>query len=257
MKKHLFIFIIFFLISCNKNTIKAQETDNIRVNAETINEEIIEIGNLYQPEKMEVQQSKNNKEYKNENYQITLTNSDVLDKEENNLNIHSEKIVALYYKNLIRNSKSLDFDTIAVTINHRNGNIDIFKYDKVNFINKPIEIPNNSKFTIKIKNKENKDLEYSLIEIEAFNPNEETILFNKKENDETLSFCLIRNNNGSNRLVMQSNSETSIKFKLEIQAENGEEFEEIPNVGTHKGSRTTENWAKKTSTIRLSNFTIK
>jgi hypothetical protein len=56
---------------------------------------------------------------------------------------------------------------------------------------------------------------------------------------------------------MQSRSKYSIKFKSEIQTEENGEFKEISNVGTHKGSQTTESWAKKTYKIRLSKFELK
>jgi len=96
--------------------------------AQKIPKEIEEIGNLYQPEKMEQEEIKK-KSGKND-YQYTLTNSDLLDSDLKNLKDHSEKIVNNYYKFLIKINIPFNYEKIIVKIIHRNGRINIFKYSE-------------------------------------------------------------------------------------------------------------------------------
>jgi len=131
MKKHLFISLLISIISCKENISNAQEQKLEKIVAkEIVNDEIHEIGNLYLPEKMNVQQGKISTDNKKEDYQITLTNSDLLDKDTENLQKHAEKIAHLYHKNLVRNISPLNYTTIIVVIEHRNGHKDSFEFSE-------------------------------------------------------------------------------------------------------------------------------
>ena len=124
------------LVSCKENQIDSQKKiDYVDVDdkgnakkAQTISDEIKEIGDLYQPEIMNQEELKKNNG-KN-NYQYTLTNSDLLDTDIENLKTHSRKIVSNYYKFLIRINVPFNYDKIIVKIIHRNGKMDIFKYSE-------------------------------------------------------------------------------------------------------------------------------
>ena len=136
MKKILSIFILINLISCKESEIKStKKFDYVHVNEEGIANEVQktpnetdEIGYLYQPERMETEEIKKNTG-KND-YQYTLTNSDLLDSDLQNLKIHSRKIVSAYYKFLIRVNVPFNYDKIIVKIIHKNGKVDIFKYSE-------------------------------------------------------------------------------------------------------------------------------
>jgi len=132
MKKILFIFILINLVSCKKNKIEYSKQDILEKvkEGDTIPEipEIAEIGHWYQPEIM--QQDEIEKDGGKNDYQYTLTNSDLLDTDLKNLKIHSIKIVRNYYKFLIRINVPFNYDKIIVKIVHRNGNEDIFKYSE-------------------------------------------------------------------------------------------------------------------------------
>jgi len=136
MKKILYIFILMTLVSCKENQNDSKrKIDYVDVDdngnakkAQTISVEIKEIGDLYQPEIMKQEEIKKNNG-KN-NYQYTLTNSDLLDTDIENLKTHSRKIASNYYKFLIRINVPFNYDKIIVKIIHRNGKTDIFKYSE-------------------------------------------------------------------------------------------------------------------------------
>jgi len=133
MKNYLFILILISFFSCKENIANAQEKKSEEtVVTEKMDDEIQQIGNLYQPEKMVVKQNKIRTDNKKENYQITLTNSDLLDKDLGNVQKHAEKIVQIYYKNLVRNIVPLNCAKILVVIQHRNGKKDSFKFTEKN-----------------------------------------------------------------------------------------------------------------------------
>ena len=124
------------LVSCKENQIDSpKKIDYVDVDdignakkAQTISDEIKEIGDLYQPEIMQQEElKKNNGKY---NYQYTLTNSDLLDTDIENLKTHSRKIVSNYYKYLNRIIVPFTYDEIIVKIIHRNGKMDVFKYNE-------------------------------------------------------------------------------------------------------------------------------
>lgn len=134
MKNYLFIIILFSIISCNENVKSSKERKSVEIEvADKIDDEIEEIGNFYRPEKMVVKQKKVRNDNKKEDYQITLTNSDLLDDNSENIEKQVGKIVQLYYKNLTKNNIPFNYNKIIVKIEHRNGKKEIFKYTDKDF----------------------------------------------------------------------------------------------------------------------------
>lgn len=261
MKNYLYVLILTSIFSCKESIANAQQKNSEKiVNVEKMDDEIKEIGNLYQPERMVAKQGKIRTDNKKEDFKITLFNSDILDKGKDT-EIHARKIVNLYYKNLIRNIIPLNFSKIIVEIEHRNGKKESFKFTEKDFLTNEIEIAINTKFTIKVTKLDELNFKYEILKTEPYNKKLEMWntenLFNENGETETIEFYFAETTNNSNMLVMQSRSKYSIKFKSEIQTEENGKFNEIQNVGTHKGSKTTESWAKKTYKIRLSNFELK
>jgi hypothetical protein len=262
MKKYLYILILTSVISCKENTIKAQEKKS--ENIDTIqkkDDEIREIGNLYQPERMIAKQAKVRTDSKKENYQITIFNSDLLDNKTEDIENHAKKIANLFYKNLLRNIIPFNFNKIIVKIEHRNGKIKSFKYTEKDFLTNEIEFTINTKFTIKVSKIDDLYFKYSILKVEPYNKKLEIWntenLFEENGESETIEFYFAETESKNVMLIMQSRSKYSIKFKSEIQTEEYGEFKEIQNIGTHKGSKTSESWAKKTFKIRLSKFELK
>lgn len=261
MKNYLYVLIITSIFSCKENIANAQQknSENI-VNIEKMDDEIREIGNLYQPERMVAKQGKIRTDNKKEEFKISLFNSDILDNGKNT-EIHARKIANLYYKNLIINIVPLNYSKIIVEIEHRNGEKDNYKFTEKDFLTNEIEFAINTKFTIKVTKVDELNFKCEILKTEVYNKKLEMWntenLFNENEETETIEFCFAETTDNSNMLVMQSKSKYSIKFKSEIQTEENGEFIEIQNVGTHKGSKTTESWTKKTYKIRLSKFELK
>jgi hypothetical protein len=136
MKKIIFIFILINLVSCKDTKIEIEKNiDYIDVDnngdakkKQNIMDEIQEIGYLYQPEIMK--QEKIEKNNGKNDYKYTLINSDLLDKDSENLKKHSLKIVSNYYNFLSKINNPFIYDKIIVKIIHRNGKVDIFKYSE-------------------------------------------------------------------------------------------------------------------------------
>ena len=136
MTKILFIFILLSIFSCNESKIKnTKKIDYVNVNDEgdadeskKISDETQEIGYLYQPEIMRQEEIK--KTNGKNDYQYTLSNSDLLDNDLSNLKKHSKIIVTKYYKFLIRINIPFNYDKIIVKIIHRNGKVDTFEYSE-------------------------------------------------------------------------------------------------------------------------------
>ena len=258
MKSYIYIILLISLISCKENKANGQEKENYKID---LNEGIQEIGNLYQPEKMSIKQNKIRTDNKKENYQITLTNSDLLDSITENTEKHAKNIVNLYFKNLVRNIVPLNFNKITVNIEHRNGKKESFKFTEKDFLTNRIEFAINTKFTIKVLKIDDLNFKYTILKVEPYGKKIEMWntenLFEQNGEKETIEFYFAETENKNVMLVMQSRSKYSIKFKSEIQTEENGEFRELQNVGTHKGSKTTESWAKKTYKIRLSKFELK
>lgn len=262
MKNYLYILLIISIISCKENVVNAQEkkSENIET-IEKMDVEIQEIGNLYKPEKFVAKQGKIRTDNKKENYQITLFNSDLLDDEKENIKNHAKKIANLYYKNLVHNIIPFNFNKIIVEIEHRNGKKESYKYTEKDFLTNEIEFSVNTKFTLKVTKIDDLNFKYTILKVEPYNKKLENWntenLFEENGDPETIEFYFAETENKNVMLVMQSRSKYSIKFRSEIQTEESGEFREIQNVGTHKGSKTTESWAKKTYKIRLSKFELK
>ena len=136
MKRILLIFILTIFFSCKENKVNSiKKIDYVDVdgegnakNTQKISEEIEEIGNLYQPERMAQEEIK--KSVGKSDYQYTLTNSELLDTDIKNLKNHSRKVVSNYYKFLNRINVPFNYDKIIVKIIHRNGKEDIFEYSE-------------------------------------------------------------------------------------------------------------------------------
>ena len=262
MKNYLYILVLISIISCKENAAKVQEkkSDDVEI-IPNINSTIQQIANLYIPEKITINQGKIRNKDNEKNYEITLSNSNLLDDEKENIENYAEKIANLYYKNLIKNIIPFDFDKIIVEIEHKNGKKEIFKYTEKDFLENGIEFTINNKFTIKVAKIDDLNFKYSILKAEPFNKKLEIWntenLFEKNGENETIEFYFGETENKNVMLVIQSWSKYSIKFKSEIQTEENGEFLEIQNVETHKGSKTTESWATKTYKIRLSKFELK
>ena len=133
MKKLIFL-VLIILVSCKETKIESLKKQNEikdtieNVQSKQIDPETQEVGNLYRPEMMQQEQIEN-KNGKN-NYQYTLTKSDLLDMDLKNLKNHADKIVIIYYRFLIRINKPFEYDKIIVKIIHRNGKTDIFEYSE-------------------------------------------------------------------------------------------------------------------------------
>lgn len=120
MKNYLYLLMLISIVSCKENNINAQEKkiENIET-IEKMDDEIQEIGNFYQPEKIIAKQGKVRTDNKKEDYQITLINSDLLDSVSGNTKEHIEKIANLYYKNLINNIVPFNYNKITVNIEQK------------------------------------------------------------------------------------------------------------------------------------------
>jgi hypothetical protein len=123
------------IFSCKENKVVVQEKITPeKINNDKLGNEVQKIGDLYQPEKMEFKERKVGAINEKENYQISLTKSDLLDNDIKNLKTHSNKIVSLYFKFLNRTNSDFIYDKIIVNIIHRNGEIDNFKYSEKELI---------------------------------------------------------------------------------------------------------------------------
>jgi hypothetical protein len=133
-----------------------------------------------------------------------------------------------------------------------------------NFVNnenlKEMEFPINTSFTLRFTKVDDRNFSFKIYRIEPYNKKlkmwNNGNIFKDSGEIETVEFFFTKTIDNSNILVMKSRSKYSIRFKSEIQTEENGEFIEIQNVGTHKGSITTEIWQKETYKIRLSNFEL-
>lgn len=134
MKKNILLIVLVTLLSCKENNIDIPEKKNIKkkntekISHEKIDKEIQKIGNLYRPEIM--QQEEIEIKTRKKNYRYTLTNSNLLDTDLQNIKSHSRKIVRIYYKFLIKINSPFTFNKIIIQIIHRNGKIDNFEYSE-------------------------------------------------------------------------------------------------------------------------------
>lgn len=127
MKNYIILVILILITSCTENKINGKK---IKKNLENITNDYDEdqkITRQYLPEEMQMKTSKTESENE-EDYQITLKNSNLLDAELENLQLHSQKIATLYYKKLARTITTLNLKKIIVKIEHSNGKIDKFTF---------------------------------------------------------------------------------------------------------------------------------
>ncbi len=145
MRNYVFVIILILTSSCKDNKIFSPEKKvQKEIKKEKINSyEVRQIGRLYLPESMTVWgKSIVNSGVKfvdygvKEDYQITLTNSNLLDSELDNLQMHSKKIATLYNTYLTKNLKPFNVHKIIVIIEHRNGKNDRFEFPEEKFIKK-------------------------------------------------------------------------------------------------------------------------
>jgi hypothetical protein len=111
-----------------KEKLELQKNNSTEISYEKPDDEIQEIGNLFRPEIM--QQEKIKLKNGKNNYQYTLTNSDLLDKDLENIKNHSKKIAINYYNLLKRTNNSFSYNKIIVKVIHRNNKIDRFEYSE-------------------------------------------------------------------------------------------------------------------------------
>jgi hypothetical protein len=111
------------------DSFKIEESSQSRLDHyKKVDDETRDIGYIYKPEKIQTEEIKM-KIGKN-NYQCTVTNSDLLDTDLQNIKMHSGKIAGIYYKFLIRINSPFNYNKIIVKIEHRNGKIDSFEYSE-------------------------------------------------------------------------------------------------------------------------------
>ena len=138
MKNYIILVIIILFTSCNENKVNNTEIKikkAIKKDTKDItnhNDEYQKITSFYLPEKMQYKHKKDKSGNEKEDYQITLTNSDLLDTELENLKEHSQKIAILYYKKLNKNIISLNLRNVIVKIEHKNGKTDNFAFSEEN-----------------------------------------------------------------------------------------------------------------------------
>jgi succinyl-CoA synthetase beta subunit len=114
------------------NQEKKERKENKSANQEKVDYVAQEIGYLYNPEKMTIKENKVGINNEKENYQITLTNSDLLDNDIENVEKHAKKIATVYYKFLFQNIKPFNLKKIIIKIEHRNTKINSFEYSEEN-----------------------------------------------------------------------------------------------------------------------------
>jgi len=111
------------------NSFKIEESSQSRLDHyKKVDDETRDIGYIHKPEKIQTEEIKM-KTGKN-NYQCTVTNSDLLDTDLQNIKMHSGKIAGIYYKFLIIINSPFNYNKIIVKIEHRNGKIDSFEYSE-------------------------------------------------------------------------------------------------------------------------------
>jgi len=81
---------------------------------------------------MSFTESNGEKKSEKEDYQIMLSNSDLLDTDFKNTEKHAQKIASLYYKFLVRNINPFNVKNIIVRIEHRSLKIQNFEYSEEN-----------------------------------------------------------------------------------------------------------------------------
>ncbi len=137
MRNYLFAVIILLTFSSCKEEkafSKPNKTDkekNIpKNNPNTVAQKI---HGLYNPGAMTIKGNRVGNNAEKEIYQIILTDSELLDADQKNIEKHAEKIATIYYEHLSKTLKPFNFEKIIVIINHRDKKIDKFEYSEKKF----------------------------------------------------------------------------------------------------------------------------
>ena len=138
LKNHVLVIILIITSSCKDNKIFSPEKKvQKEVKKENINSyEVQQIGRLYQPANIIIKVNNIGGNTEKEDYQITLTNSNLLDSKLEDLQMHSKKIAALYNTFLTKTLKPFNVQKIIVKIEHRNGKNNSFEFTEQKFIKK-------------------------------------------------------------------------------------------------------------------------
>nr|WP_315153824.1 hypothetical protein [uncultured Flavobacterium sp.] len=138
MKNHVLVIILIITSSCKDNKIFSPEKKvQKEVKKENINSyEVQQIGRLYQPANIIIKVNNIGGNTEKEDYQITLTNSNLLDSKLEDLQMHSKKIAALYNTFLTKTLKPFNVQKIIVKIEHKNGKNNSFEFTEQKFIKK-------------------------------------------------------------------------------------------------------------------------
>ena len=112
MKKYLFILILASFYSCKNDNavthekkenkvVKEKAKENIAPNQENVNDVANEIGGLYNPEEMVIKGNRVGTNNEKEDYQVKITNSDLLDNDIVNVEKHAKKVfrISCEYEN--------------------------------------------------------------------------------------------------------------------------------------------------------------
>jgi hypothetical protein len=95
------------------DSFKIEESSQSRLDHyKKVDDETRDIGYIYKPEKIQTEEIKM-KIGKN-NYQCTVTNSDLLDTDLQNIKMHSGKIAGIYYKFLIRINSPFNYNKFTI-----------------------------------------------------------------------------------------------------------------------------------------------
>lgn len=132
MIKSRLLLLLFVIIShsCTKKEYNIPPKKNNKTNKTktTLNQQIQEIAKIYYPEQMNFKGNSILNNSEKEDYQITITNSELIDNNLDSTEEHANKIVSLYYIFLAKNVKSLNIKKITVNIEHKDMKISSFEY---------------------------------------------------------------------------------------------------------------------------------
>jgi len=132
MKKYLFLIILFLIYSCKHDKIILPEKKVIKEQKNESHDEVMKIAGLYRPEKMVAKGKRKGTYTEKENYQITITNSNLLDNDIENIESHAQKIAIIYHKSLMKTIPRFNFKKIIVKIKHKNAKSETFEYSEEN-----------------------------------------------------------------------------------------------------------------------------
>ena len=168
--------------------------------------------------------------------------------------------------------------TNEITIDNMKKTLVIILLTTINLLVKAQELPTipangysfplGSKFTIKLIPIDSSNFDYSIIEFETFDKTVDTYkhdgLFNKKGNDNTITFYFCLGTHGNNKaekeenmkvhLLMKNYTKYMLNYTSEIQRKENGEYESTSNVGTYFGAMGNEMWPYMIHSIGLREF---